>query len=175
MLTEQEIADELRQYGAFQAAYREGMRGDDLPDLPKQESALAEWKSFVMFFVGHPLLAVLWKLSQITRVYKASVFFAKTRINTDKYSFEPCSCGLNQAYTRLGLALLKKKDVAGAIDCLAASWRVHPCPHSTSFGLAKRLALALRPYPEAAVAVQQYVRMGERFAMSSSWWPTDLP
>jgi hypothetical protein len=74
---------------------------------------------------------------------------APTVVDLDRFSLEPASCGLNRAYTRLGLARLGSGDELGAVDCLRKSWRVHPCPHNTTFGLRPELWNAVATMPGA--------------------------
>jgi hypothetical protein len=69
--------------------------------------------------------------------------------------------------TNLGLALLAQNDVEGAIHCLDSSWRVHPCPHNTSFGLDRRLVSKLRHLPKAEKIVEGYINIGKKFV----YWP----
>lgn len=91
---------------------------------------------------------------------------ARARIVSDRWSSEPRTCGLNTAYTNLGLARLGRHDLPGAIRCLDASWRVHPCAHNVTFGLKQRLAAALKDHPEAHAALEQYERMSKLFVSS---------
>ena len=106
-------------------------------------------------------------VSRLLRIHKFVAFFSKVRIATDKLSHEPVSCGYNQAYTNLGLALLAENDIEGAINCLDSSWRVHPCPHNTSFGLDRRLVSKLIQFPEAKKSVEKYIKIGKKFV----YWP----
>ncbi len=92
------------------------------------------------------------------------LFSARHRILTDKDWFEPVMCGLNAAFTDLGLALLETGDVNGAVECLRRSARVYPCPHNTTFGLDPRLWRALERVPEATAARSEYERVARRFS-----------
>jgi hypothetical protein len=167
MLREEEILLELKHYQKFQEYYNEGKRGSDLPKLPGNRDDQKN-NSYMLFgLMIHPLLFASIIISRILRLHKFVAFFSKVRIATDKLSHEPVSCGFNQAYTNLGLALLVENDIQGAIHCLDLSWRVHPCPHNTSFGLDRRLVSKLRHFPEAEKNVEKYIKMGKQFV----YWP----
>lgn len=161
-LCERDIIEAMVPYTAFMKAYRAGKRGRDLPQLPTNPSDDAPWSVVASFFLHAPL-AIAAKLARRCRAHRFLSLTARARLRTDALSFEPRSCGLNLAYTNLGLALLSQRDVWGAIACLDASWRVYPCAHNVSFGLNRLLALALRPYREAWPALEQYNRMSRRF------------
>ncbi len=92
------------------------------------------------------------------------VWAAREEINLDRFWYEPASCGLNHAYTRLGLALLAKGDELGAFDCLRAGWHIHPCPHNTSFGLDARLWSTLVGVPAADHARGEYAEIARKFS-----------
>jgi hypothetical protein len=132
-----------------------------LPKLTEGEASAPFWP--VGSLLVHPLLALLIAAARPIRAHWLVALLARARIATDRLSFEPRSCGLNNAYTNLGLARLGQEKIAEAISCLDASWHVHPCPHNTSFGLKKRLAAALARYPQAHAWLEQYERMSHRF------------
>lgn len=89
---------------------------------------------------------------------------AQREIELDYLWYEPIACGLNHAYTRLGLSLLASGDTAGAARCLRASWHVYPCPHNTSFGLDRRLRAALSETEDAVESVDEYEAVERRFS-----------
>jgi hypothetical protein len=164
-LSETDILKELEPFAKFRKAYRAGKRGTDLPKLPKnpKNPTEAAFWPFAIDLALHPFLAVLTTIARRVHAHRLLSLVAKVRLTSDRLSSEPRACGLNSAYTNLGLALLAQNDIAGAIHCLDASWRVHPCPHNTTYGLQNQLALALHPYPEAHPSLEQYNRMNRRF------------
>jgi hypothetical protein len=170
MLSEEDILLELKYTRRWQEAYLSGERGHKLPKVPKNRDAQ---DSKVRLLVGlslHPFLAILMETAQLLRFATLQAALARIRIATDTFSFEPKSCGLNNAFTHLGLALLAKKNIAGARKCLEASWRVHPCPHNSSYGLSKGLVSKLRDYPEAESEIAEYLRIGKKFVSWSDQW-----
>jgi hypothetical protein len=174
MLTEEGILPELEQYRKWHRAHMQGKDQEDCPNLPENKDA-PKYNAICLFgaFI-HGLIFLALEISTFLRIKKAVSFFAKLRISTDKFSYEPCSCGYNNAYTKLGLALLTKNDVNGAIRCLDASWRVHPCPHNSSFGLKRSLVAKLRKYPEAENVVNQYIKIGKQFVFWSDKWVEEI-
>jgi hypothetical protein len=154
-LSEREVIDEIAQFAQHMRDFFDGKR-DAEPAKGSPWWALAD-------LLVHPVLAVLTMVARPARAYRALALLARVRIATDRLSYEPRSCGLNGAYTNLGLARLGQNDVAAALVCLDASWRVHPCPHNTSFGLRQRLATALQPYLEARPLRERYARMSAEF------------
>jgi hypothetical protein len=170
MLSEEDILLELKQYQNWHQAYMEGKRREERPGLPENKDA-PKYTSYALFgtFI-HMLLFLAIEISGFLRIQKFVGFFSRLRISTDRFCYEPVSCGYNSAYTKLGLALLSQNDVVGAIRCLETSWRVHPCPHNTSFGLKRSLVSKLKGYPEASKAVAQYIEIGKQFVSWSEEW-----
>lgn len=162
-LSESVILKELEQYAELKRAYQAGKRGAELPKVSSGEPVPRLWAVGSLLF--HPVLALLTAIARPTGAQWLVALLARARIACDRLSYEPRSCGLNNAYTNLGRARLGQGDVAGAIQCLDASWRVHPCPHNCSFGLKQRLAAELKPYPEAHASLEQYERMSQRFLL----------
>jgi hypothetical protein len=156
-LSESEIRQEIERYVAFKRAYRERHAA------PKLGVVKASALGSAMTLMLHAPLAVVARVARWARAHRTVALVARARIASDGLSYEPRSCGLNAAYTNLGLALLRRNDVAGAIRCLDASWHVHPCPHTVSFGLSQRLSEALMPYPDARSTREQYERMSRLF------------
>ena len=167
MLREEDILLELEQYQNWRQAYMAGKNQEDCPELPENRDA-PKYTSYGLFgaFI-HMFIFLGIEISSLFRIQKFVAFFAKLRISTDRFCYEPKSCGYNNAYTKLGLALLSQDDVNGAIKCLEASWRVHPCPHNSSFGLKRSLVSKLKNYPEASRVVAQYIKIGKQFV----YWP----
>jgi hypothetical protein len=159
-LSESDILREVEQFAEVMRAYRKGKRGNELPRVLPFEAGARFWALGSCLL--HPLLAVFTRVAQVTHTHRMAALLARARIASDRLSYEPRSCGLNNAYTNLGLALLRQNDVIGAIECLEASWHVHPCPHNTSFGLKTRLAAALKPHAQAHASLEQYERMRQR-------------
>jgi hypothetical protein len=167
-ISEDEILDEIEGYSKFKKAFEGGKRGDELPPLPRNpRRERSDYRSLIASVSYHLLLAALAATARSVRAHWLAAFAARARIISDGLSYEPKSCGLNNAFTNLGLALLGQNNIAEAIECLDASWRVHPCPHNCSFGLDQRLATALRPYAEAEQSIEQYDRMSRRFVPTS--------
>ncbi len=167
MLTERYILTELEQYQKWHNAHMQGKSQEERPSLPDNKDT-PKYNSYSIFgaFI-HMLIFFALEISTFLRIKTFVSFFAKLRISTDKFCYEPYSCGYNNAYTKLGLALLAKNDLSGAINCLDVSWRVHPCPHNSSYGLKRSLVAKLRSYPEAADVVNQYIKIGKQFV----YWP----
>lgn len=170
MLTEDDIALELLRADKFKEAYLEDKRGDDLPAQPPNGDAQENTALVLIGLFLHVILGLCSVAARYLCAHSLVALLARARLRTDRLSLEPVSCGWNAAYTNLGLALLAQNDVAGAIQCLDASWRVHPCAHNSSFGLKTRLASELNRYPEAHEQVQQYVRIGKKFALFPDSW-----
>ena len=167
MLNEEDILPELKQYQKFQQDYLSGKTEKECSCLPENKDAPQKPSHCILGMLIHSIILISIELSALLRIKIFVAFFAKLRIATDRYSFEPLSCGYNYAYTKLGLVLLSQNDVAGAINCLDASWRVHPCPHNTSYGLKRALVSKLKDYPEASIVVAQYLTIGKQFV----YWP----
>ena len=169
MLNEQDILPELKQYQKVQQDYLSGKAAaeEEWPRLPENKDAPKKPSFCILGMLIHSILFVSIELSSLFRIKSFVVFFTKLRIATDKYSFEPVSCGYNYAYTKLGLVLLSQNDISGAINCLDASWRVHPCAHNTSYGLKRALVSKLKGYPEAQIVVDQYLSISKQFV----YWP----
>lgn len=102
------------------------------------------------------MIYYLGNLSKSLGIWPLVSACAKLRIITEGWSFEPRQCGYNRAYTLLGLARVKRKDISGAIKAIQESWQVLPRPHNTSFGLWTVLAKELKDYPEAEDSINDY-------------------
>lgn len=169
MLTEAEIIEELKAYKMYILAWEEGKRGSDLPKLPLKNEKAVLLRTVCGFF-AFPILSLLFYLSYFLHLNSFAVWIARARIAVDDLSCCPGSCGLNWAYTKLGLAFLAKKEIKEAIQCLDASWRVHPCPHNSSFGLSRSLVSKLDNHPDALASVEQYIRIGRQFVDRPEYW-----
>jgi hypothetical protein len=127
-----------------------------------------------MFLLGVPLLLPL-KLAGLTSrllpLRALERWAARKRIEYDHLWYGPMACGLNSAWTDLGLAMAASGDYAAAVNCLRQSWHVHPCPHSTTFGLQRRLLDRLRgaalTNQAVAEAVEEYEHVAGAFAATS--------
>ena len=118
------------------------------------------------FGFGIILHLFLWLMSQFGLLFNIAplaIWASKTSVKYDHLWWEPVSCGLNNAYTNLGIGYLKAGNTKDAIECLKNSWRVYPCPHNTSFGLKLTLFKKLKNYPEAKDAVADYLEIWEQF------------
>jgi hypothetical protein len=156
--SEAEILEEIEQFALLMQAVSEGKRGDELnrplhPDGP----------SSIVVTAFHVLIEISSSVARRLGAHRILSVLARMRIATDRWSYESRACAWNFAHTNLGLVLLARNDVKGAIACLDASWRVHPCPHNSTYGLSQRLATALRKQPEARAALAQYDCMSRRF------------
>ncbi len=170
MLNEKDILPELKQYQKFHQEYLSGKNSKEYSNLPKNNDAPQKPFHYIWGMLIHSIIFISIEFSILFRIKTFVAFFAKLRIATDRFSFEPISCGYNNAYTKLGLVLLSQNDVYGAVKCLDASWRVHPCAHSTSYGLKRALVSKLKDYPEASNSVAQYIKMGKQFVYWSEKW-----
>ena len=94
---------------------------------------------------------------------RAQERLAANSIRTDEHSPEPMSCGIHKAYTRYGLARLAQGDVVSAIQSLSYSTKVHPCLHTTTYGLSYALRNRLLSYAEAEEAIQLFDVIAWRF------------
>jgi tetratricopeptide (TPR) repeat protein len=148
--------------------YRNWLSGPEPADnLPDEIRRLGEnGPTGIRSLVGMMLQLFLVLTSEfglVLGIPKIAIWASRASVKYDYLFFEPISCGLNFAYTRLGLGYLKAGDLERAIECLRKSWHVYPCPHNTSFGLRLRLARRLNDYPEARESVVEYLDMRKRF------------
>lgn len=129
---------------------------DSLPEVPYHatELSVSGWIG-VPALLMHVGLVLLGVMARRVRLKGLRIWAADKEIEFDHLWYEPESCGLNHAYTRLGLAHLASGNAPEAIACLERSWQVHPCPHNTSFGLPAALWRALADVP-AAESVRQH-------------------
>ena len=170
MLTETEINEEIKIYKAFSKAVDNAKTKNEGPSAPEN---IDDQKSKFRFWLGillMPAISLSLFFSKIFRLHKLRERLARLRIKADIFSYEPVSCGLNAAYTELGLALLAQGKLPEAIECLDLSWKVHPCPHNTTFGLRRGLVARLKEFPDASQSVNQYIRMGKRFNLRPKNW-----
>lgn len=117
----------------------------------------------------HSILVALRSAAMLLRLYRIQEWASWKRIETDRLSFEPEACGMHTAFTGVGLARLRLRDLDGAIQSLRASCRVHPCPHTTSFGLHRSLRNSLASYAEASEAVEEYDSLAREFGGKRYW------
>ena len=115
MLREEDILPEIKQYQKWQQAYFAGIKEEERPDLPENSHAQKYTSLCIIGAMIHAITVLGMELSGLLRIKKFVAFFAKLRISTDRFSYEPLSCGYNNAYTKLGLVLLSQNDVNGAI------------------------------------------------------------
>jgi hypothetical protein len=156
---EEQIKSELSSYSAFHAARRQGR---PLPQLPKGQAG-PRLLGFATGLVLHLTLKVIGSAARSVGAHAIRAWTAQKRIDLDHLWYEPGACGLNSAWTDLGLAMAARGLYSGAAECLGRSWRVHPCPHSTSFGLSRRLVEFLRQAGAVPEAVQEYERIAKLF------------
>ncbi len=159
-LSKEAIIEVAKSYKAF-------VESDGNVELyPKELMELESKPNYLKSIVGslfHGLLFLLIAISKLMKLWVLVLFFAKIRIISDSWSFEPRQCGYNRAYTLVGLYRLKNKNISGAITALKESWQVYPCPHNTTFGLSKELVKKLKAYPEAQSAVEEYIEIYNSF------------
>ena len=161
------IIGELRLYHAYEDALRRGIPENKRPPLPPPK-ALSTSDSLLGAAL-HSTLSILLSLSGMLGMVKAQEWLARNRITTDKYSSEPMSCGIHKAYTTYGLARLAQGDVVSAIQSLSYSTKVHPCLHSTTYGLSYTLRNRLLSYAEAEDAIQLFDIVAWRFS-GQEWY-----
>jgi hypothetical protein len=155
-----DLKDGLEQYHAWSDA---GGPEELCPDFMKEEFKQSNLSRMLLGLLVHIPLLLLKFMSLKIYFWPGVRWFTLARIRTDNLSFEPSQCGLNTAYTYLGIGKLKSGDIEGAINALKSSSLVWPCPHNTSFGLRMRLARELGEYPEARGAVNEYKQLAYLF------------
>jgi hypothetical protein len=155
------IIKELKLYHAYDKALQSGVPQNERPLLP--EPARMKMSRFLSGVVLHSANYILRGLSEMLGVVKAQEWLARNRITTDDYSSEPMSCGIHKSYTRYGLARLAQGDVVSAIQSLSYSTKIHPCLHSTTYGLSYALRNRLLSYAEAEDAIQLFDVIAWRF------------
>src|SRR5438309_7286915 len=160
------IEAELALYKRWRAAYSCGER--PLPALPERGQSPKSMQMLLGLAVHLGLFFIGWAAYRLG-LDRIRVWAAEGEIAVDPIWFEPGSCGLNHAYTRVGLGLLAVGNEAGAIGCLHSAWRVHPCAHNTSFGLDPRLWRALATVPAADGCRAEYEAMARRFVLDAEW------
>ncbi|MBN4046904.1 hypothetical protein JYT90_01145 [bacterium AH-315-P07] len=175
MLNESQILHEIEQYREMMSAFISGnideQHSEQIADNESEESRVSNLVAIGGALL-HTFLFLGYTVSRSLGIQALVILFAKARISTDNYCYEPQSCSYNRAYTMLGLMLLEKNDIRGAVECLEASWQVHPCPHNMSYGLRNALAKKLTDYPEAELAVKRYEKIGSQFAYNPEKWDT---
>jgi len=167
MLSEEDILLELKQFQNWRQEFMAAKKKEERPSFPENKDAQKYTSYWIFGAFIHTVTFLGIELSSLFRIKSFVAFFSKLRISTDRFSYEPLSCGYNNAYTKLGLVLLSQNDVNGAIKCLDASWRVHPCPHNTSFGLKRGLVSKLKNHSQASIVVAKYIEIGKQF----DYWP----
>lgn len=155
-----ELKSVLEQYHAW---FESGGNEELCPEFMNEELKQASIYRLVLGLVVLPPIWLLRLLSLKIKFWYGVRWFSIVRIRMDDLSYEPCQCGLNVAYTYLGMARLKSGDIGGAINALKLSALVWPCPHNTSFGLRVSLARDLEAYPQARVAVDEYKQLAFLF------------
>lgn len=163
MLREEDILLELEQFQKWRREFMAVKSKEERPRFPENKDSQERSSYGIFGTLLHMFIFMANEISRFFKIHKFVAFFSKLRISTDSFSFEPVSCGYNNAYTKLGLSLLSQNDINGAIRCLDASWRVHPCPHNASFGLNRALVSKLKNYPEASKVVSKYINIGKQF------------
>jgi hypothetical protein len=148
------IISELKQYHAYNKALRAGVPKRERPSLPHPTQTRMS-RSLVGVAL-HSTNLMLLSISEMLGMVRAQEWFARNSIRTDEYSTEPMSCGVHKAYTRYGLARLAQNDVISAIQSLSYSAKIHPCLHTTTYGLSNTLRNRLMAYAEAEDAVQLF-------------------
>jgi hypothetical protein len=161
------IIRELRLYHAYENALRRGVPEHERPPLPQPKKM--ETSDSLLGVVLHSTIYILLSLSEMLGMVKAQEWLARNRITTDKYSPEPMSCGIHKAYTTYGLARLAQGDVVSAIQSLSYSTKVHPCHHSTTYGLSYTLRNRLLSCAEAGDAIQLFDLVAWRFS-GQEWY-----
>jgi len=161
------IIAELKLYHAYDKALRSGVPQNERPLLPRPTRIATS--RLLLGRVLHVTHYMLQGLSQMLGMVKAQEWLARNRITTDDYSSEPMSCGIHKSYTTYGLARLVQGDVVSAIQSLSYSTKIHPCAHSTTYGLSYALRNRLRSYPEAEDAIQLFDTVAWRFS-GQEWY-----
>jgi hypothetical protein len=138
--------------------------GNNKPDEFKWwDNTIPNGMKFAFGIVLHLFLWFMTMIGLWLNVTKLAIWASKASVKYDYLWWEPVSCGLNNAYTYLGIGYLRAGKIKDTIECLKRSSRVYPCPHNTSYGLKLNLYNKLKNHPEAKVATAQYLDMWERF------------
>ncbi len=158
---------ECRIYKQWEELYlRKGQKHTEI-ELPKLKATPGP-RGLTGSFL-HTILVILRSAAMLLGLYRIQEWASWKRIETDSFSYEPEACGMHSAFTNIGLARLELKDLDGAIHSLRASCRVHPCPHTTSFGLKRSLRNALVPYVEAKEAIAEFDSFAREFGGKQYW------
>jgi hypothetical protein len=116
---------------------------------------------------------MLLSVSEMLGMLSAQERLAASAIRDDDYSPEPMSCRIHRAYTLYGLARLARNDVVTAIQSLSYSAKIHPCFHTTRYGLSSTLRNRLVQYAEAEDAVTLYDTIAWRFKGLKLYMPQE--
>jgi hypothetical protein len=148
------IIEELNQYREYEKALRSGIPKSERPPRPRRKKL--KTSKLLLGKIIHSANYMLLSLSKVLGTVRAQEWLAKNRIRTDEYSSQPMSRGIHYAYTEYGLARLAQGDVTSAIQSLSYSTKIHPCPHSISYGFIYALRNKLASYAEAEEAIQLF-------------------
>ena len=94
MLSEKEILKDLVLYKQFHEANQSGANTDQIV-LPENKDAPVNQFYCFLGMILHSITFICIEFSRLLKLASFVAFFAKLRIITDKYSFEPISCGYN--------------------------------------------------------------------------------
>ena len=156
------IISELKLCHAYYKALRTGVPKSERPLLP--QTAPTKMPRSLTGAVRYSANSALLGIAETLGIVGAQEWFAKNCILIDEYSPEPMSCGIHKAYTKYGLARLAQNDVVSAIQSLVYSAKIHPCLHTTKYGLSYRLRNKLLPFAEAEDAVKLFDVIAWRFS-----------
>ncbi|MFC1656984.1 hypothetical protein ACFL2P_00215 [Candidatus Moduliflexota bacterium] len=156
------IIEELKLCHAYNKALRRGVPKRERPRLPRPTKQ--KTSKLLLGVVLHSTNYILLGLSEMIGFLKGQEWLARKRITTDEFSSEPMSCGIHNAYTKYGIACLAQGNVTLAIQSLIYSIKIHPCPHSTLYGLSYVLRSKLLTYTEAEEAIQLFDVVARRFS-----------
>jgi len=148
------IISELKQYHAYNKARRAGVPKSERPTLP--HPTITRMSRSLLGVALHSTNVILLSISEMLGMVRVQEWLARKIISTDEYSTVPMSCGIHKAYTRYGLARLAQNDVVSAIQSLSYSAKIHPCLHTTTYGLSNTLRNRLLAYAEAEDAIQLF-------------------
>lgn len=163
------IIRELKQYHAYHDAIRNGVPKSERPTLP--QSRRSGGTRSLMGAVLYSANSILLRVAQVLKMIRAQERIARNSIRIDEYSSEPMSCGIHKAYTAYGLARLSQNDIVSAIQALSYSAKIHPCLHTTAWGLSKELRNSLLPHEEAEDAIKLFDVIAWEFSGQKLYMP----
>jgi len=163
-LSEQQILAELEQYRAFYQSIESGHEGGRLP----REGGPSGMR-LVLGLMLHLVLSLVSTLFRGVRFSRGLQVISTIRVRYDAIWYEPQACGLSRSLTDLGLSYLWMGLSDDAVKMLDLSYKVHPCPHNTTFGMPRRLRLEMskRGVNSDAAEIRRFDSWSRKFSSAS--------